>query len=278
MKITSKLIFFLCFAAAANAQTIFKSADIYQNELHDAYYVLLPVSEDIVLQELENYLEIKGKVSKETEQVFSIDRFYDQFISRELSRVVAIMDSQKEYSKVTLILLDETSRDLRESAVNRKEVDDFLHDFYANILDAEEERMIKEEYKQAEDNYLAAEKEFSRAEKAVQGNLKDQEKLGKKLEASPEKLTEIIKEKDQIYQEQLQKENEGLSEEAQKDYNKKLTAKEREIVKSQQLKEKNASKLEKKEAELVELTSKLIAAKKKFQIMKDIYELKKKLF
>ncbi len=276
MKNLKSLFITLIISTSAFSQQVFRSPDIYNNELQDSYYILLKADAKYIQEDWKNYLDAKGKVSVTGENQFSIDRFYDQFISRDMDHMVSFVKEEKTYTKVSVILLTAGGAGVDKAAVNQKEMANFLLDFYDKAVHNEEIRLAEADFKSTEDEFEAAKKNMNKVEKSLEANLKAQEKLGKKLDATPEKLTQIIKEKDNIYQESLQKENtDGMTETEKAEYLKKLESKEKEIVKSQKEKSKNSSKLEKKEAEFEDLTHKLFEAKQRLKVMTEVYESKK---
>jgi chromosome segregation ATPase len=124
-----------------------------------------------------------------------------------------------------------------------------------------ESLLIKENVAFAEGELKDAQKEQSKIEKAIENNLKDQQKLGKKLDSSPELIAKAMSEKEEITSQLFTDSVAVLDDKAKTNLSKASQKKDREISKIEKNAKKAESNLEKKERELEDLKEELISAK-----------------
>jgi len=178
--------------------------------------------------------------------------------------MVSYVQDYKSFSSVNVILLDENNRSLAKDQINYAVFEKFLYEFYDLAFFNEEVRMAETDLALYQTLADDAQKDHSRAERALTANLKAQEKLGKKLTETPEKLSQIIQDKDDVYQELLQKNGSGeVSEDDEESMGlqKEMNKQDRRILKTKSTEERNNRKLAKKEAEFPELTAELFKAR-----------------
>jgi hypothetical protein len=276
-----KLAFLILFSIAslqvANAQHILSSSILYENEVHPSSYIFIPSESKKLENEWKTYLSKVGKVSESKGQVTVNVQSSD--ISRQLDRVISYIQDYKSFSGVQLILLDDNGRSLAPDQINTSALERLLFDFYDLAYFNQEVSMAEEDLALSQKVYDDAEKSKSRAERNLANNLKAQEKLGKKLDATPEKLAELIQEKDDVYQQQLQNANDANSNDvivpADETLAKEYTKTEKKLLKTKNTSERNASKLEKKEEEYTKLIEELLLARKDLMKAILIFESKK---
>ena len=102
---------------------------------------------------------------------------------------------------------------------------------------------------------------INKIEKQLENNLKDQEKLGKKLDASPRLLTKALSEKEDIVGKLYNDNSLEIDSKKEEDLKKASTKKEKVIAKIRKEKDKALTKLEKKEKEFDLLKAELFSAK-----------------
>jgi hypothetical protein len=271
-------IFLLLFSALTytlSAQHILKSSVIFNNEVHPTEYIFIPSESKVVESDWKTYLSKTGKVSEEKGQYTSQIESSD--ISRSLNKIVSYIQDYKSFSAVHVILMDENEHSLATDEINVQALETLLYEFYDLAYFNQEVSMAEADLELAQKFTDDAEKLHSRAERNLAANIKAQEKLGKKIEATPDKLSEIIQEKNEVYQKMLEQNgsDEPQIEEENGDLEKEFTKTEKKLLKTKSTEKRNSSKLDKKEAEYEELTMKVIEAKAYFAKATQVLESKK---
>src|SRR5690606_20643520 len=109
-----------------------------------------------------------------------------------------ISKSTKSLEKLEFFFLNDAHNALSDHELNpggpEKFVQEFI-DFSQNNLQA---RLVAENLSLAEDELKEAKKEQGKVEKSIESNLKEQQKLGKKLDSSPEVMAKAMSEKEEI--------------------------------------------------------------------------------
>ncbi|MGK0138321.1 MAG: hypothetical protein ACI9DJ_001777 [Algoriphagus sp.] len=256
------LLLLTSLSSGISAQHILRSSVLYKGEVHTTTYIFLGSSSEIVEKDWKTYLSKAGIVSEE-KGAFSVE-IESSEISRNLKTIVSYVKDYKSFSSVNVLLLDENGYSLSKEQINSTIFEKFLYKFYDLAYFNEEVRMADSDLNFYQTLADDAQKDHSRAERALAANLKAQEKLGKKLTETPEKLSQIIQDKDDVYQELLQKK--GSVELSNDDDESKALQKEMEkqdfrILKTKSTEERNNRKLSKKEDEFPELTEELFKAR-----------------
>ncbi|MFT5884421.1 MAG: hypothetical protein ACI9IP_000876 [Arcticibacterium sp.] len=264
MKKTKALLFLLLSSVSTSifAQHILSSSVLYQGEVHTTTYIFVASNNKDVEKDWKTYLSKAGKVSEEKGE-FSVN-IESSEMGRDLEKMVSYVQDYKSFSSVNVILLDENNRSLAKDQINYAVFEKFLYEFYDLAFFNEEVRMAETDLALYQTLADDAQKDHSRAERALAANLKAQEKLGKKLTETPEKLSQIIQDKDDVYQELLQKNGSGEvneDDEESMSLQKEMNKQDRRILKTKSTEERNNSKLAKKEAEFPELTAELFKAR-----------------
>ena len=273
MKNFSFLFFlFIGLSASLKAQHILKSDIIYNGDLHTTDYIFVPSESKMLEKDWKIYLSKTGNISEDKGQFTS--KISSSDLSRNLDKIVSYVQDHKTFSAVHIILLDENDRSLAASEINNKALESFLYEFYDLAYLNEEIRMAETDLTFTEKLKDDAEKSQSRAERNLTANLKAQVKLGKKLDETPEKLSQIITEKDEVYQKLLQ--TNGSDEPTEEgELKKELSKTDKKIVKTKTYEERNAGKLTKKEAEFEELSDNLFTAREDLVKATQVLESKK---
>ena len=271
-------IFLLLFSALTHtlsAQHILKSSVIFNNEVHPTEYIFIPSDSKVVENDWKTYLSKTGEVSEEKGQFTS--QIESNKISRSLDKIVSYVQDYKSFSAVYVILLDENGRSLAADEINVQALEILLYEFYDVAYFNQEVRMTEADLELAQKLNDDAEKAESRAERNLAANLRAQEKLGKKLDETPEKLSEIIQEKNEVYQKLLQKDgnDETQTVEADGELEKEFAKKEKILLKTKSTEKRKSNKLSKKVAEFEELTNKLLAARSDLSKAIQVLESKK---
>ncbi|AWV98717.1 hypothetical protein [Arcticibacterium luteifluviistationis] len=277
MKKITAFLLFICLTAASSTfgQHILKSSTLYEGEVFTTDYIFIRSEAKSLEKDWKTYLSKTGSVSDDkdllTVKVNSSD------ISRDLDKIISYIVDHKEFSAVHVILLDDNNRSLNVNQINPEALERLLFDFYDLAYYNEELRMANTDLELAEKLHDNAEKSKSRAERALASNLKSQEKYGKKLSQSPEKLAEIIHDKNEVYQQILQRDVNATdsTETDPDDLDKEFSKQEKKIIKTRNLEEKNADRLIKAEKEFEGLTDDLIAARVELGKATQVLESKK---
>lgn len=254
------------------AQHILRSDIVYQGKVQISHYMFFTTDADELKRDLGVYLGKMGKMSEE-KNIMTISNIKSGNIGNSLDKMVAILEENKDFSTVNILLLDENENSLDDREINKDRFDEFMFDFYDLVYKNEEKRLAQDDLEITEKELDKAQKSVNRAEKSIEANLNAQEKLGKKLEQSPEELSKIIKEKDEIYQKILAQSEEVK--EKPEELEKEMSKKDKAIIKAKDDKEKNAEKLVKKEEEFSKLTDELILARKYLEQMQQVVNSKK---
>ncbi|MFC3810042.1 hypothetical protein [Lacihabitans lacunae] len=240
---------------------VFKGANLYEGKAQTSFYLLSTKSSKELKRDLEKYFEKSTKIKDVSKEVFRIEDPKGLGISQDLSYIDIHIPATKGEGKVIFYFLDKN-----HTAMSSFEVSDRLAskmvsefgDFSRNELLRE---LAEKEADSASDDLGNAEKEVSKIERKLEKNLKEQEKLGKKLDASPEMLTKALSEKEELVSQIYNTDTTTVSTLNEEELKKASLKKEKEIAKIQKEKDKNSSRLEKKESEFDLLKKELFDAK-----------------
>jgi len=247
----------IAFASSANAQHILRSSILFDNEVHPNIYIFIPSAAKTLEKDWKTYLSKTGKVSEDKDQITVNVKSSD--ISRDLTRIISFILDYKSFSAVQVILLDENGRSLAADQINTSALERMFYNFYDLAYFNQEVIMAETDLSFAEKIFNEAEKAKSRVERNLASNLKAQEKLGKKLDETPEKLSEIIQEKDAVYQKLLQ--NENAEAPVDENFEKEFSKTEFKLLKTKSISERKAKKLKKKKEEFIKISDELFVAR-----------------
>lgn len=278
MKKIKAFLLLICLTTASYSslgQHILKSSTIYEGEVFTTDYIFIRSEAKTIEKDWKTYLSKTGSVSDDKDLLTV--KVNSSTISRDLNTIISYIIDHKEFSAVHIILLDENGRSLANNQINPEALERLLYDFYDLAYYNEELRMANVDLELAEKLHSNAEKSKSRAERALAANLKAQEKYGKKLTESPEKLAEIIKDKNEVYQQILRRDvnTEDSTETEPDELDKEFSKQEKKIIKTRNLEEKNADRLKKAEDQFEGLTDELLAARVELEKATQVFESKK---
>lgn len=235
-------------------QTVLHGSDILDSELQEGYYLLLKIDAKTLTNEWKEYLNTYGKISEVEKNRYSLTKFNQQSISEDELSIESKVSEMNGFTKIFCILEGTGRRNINEEGF-----DNFLLDFAANAQYRELVRLAEADLEVAE-NYLSdSERDQKKVERSLENNLKAQEKFGKLLDESPEKMVSLLNEKQTIAEQQV---DNNLGEEEVEALAKEAKRKEREISKNERQESKFAKRLEKKEAEFDELRDELFEVKR----------------
>jgi hypothetical protein len=240
---------------------VYVGDNIHNGTNKRSYAVLSNQDGKEFLKSLESYLGQYGKVNKAEKNIYRIQNLKGNAISSDLSYIDVISKSSKGFEKLEFFFLNDANNALNSNELNAGEAEKFVQGFIdfsnANL----ESLLIKENVAFAEGELKDAQKEQSKIEKAIENNLKDQQKLGKKLDSSPELIAKAMSEKEEITSQLFTDSVAVLDDKAKTNLSKASQKKDREISKIEKNAKKAESNLEKKERELEDLKEELISAK-----------------
>ncbi len=245
---------FLFTINVANGQTVIHGSDILDGELKEGYYLLLKVDYKTLNSEWREYLNSFGRVSEVDKNRYSLANFKQESISRNELSLQSKVTEIDAFTKIFCVV-DGAS----ERSFNIEAFDDFLLDFAADAQYRELIRLAEVDLEEAESYLKDSERDQKKVERSLESNLKTQEKYGKLLDETPEKMVSLLNEKKSIVDQQI---SSGLNEQDAEALTKEAKRKEREISQNKKNESKYAKRLDKKEAEFDELRTALFAAKK----------------
>lgn len=235
-------------------QTVIHGNDIIDGELKPGYYLLLKIDSKILASEWQDYLTTYGKVSEVERGRYSLSKFKQQLISSEDMKIESKISEFNNFSKLFCVVEGVSARDFNERAF-----DEFLLDFAQDAQYRELVRLAETDLEEAEKYLSDSERDQKKIERSLENNLKTQEKYGKYLDESPEKMVSLLDEKKSIVEKQV---GSDLDEDQAEALTKEAKRKEKEILRNKKNEDKYAKRLEKKEAEFDELRDELFAAKR----------------
>lgn len=249
------------------AQTVIHGNDIIDGELKTGYYLLLKIDNKTLADEWKDYLGSYGKVSEVERGRYSVSNFKQQLISSEDLTIESKISEFDNFSKLFCVVEGVSARDFNERAF-----DELLLDFAQDAQYRELIRLANTDLEEAESYLSDSERDQKKIERSLENNLKVQEKYGKYLDESPEKMVSLLDEKKSIVEQQISSE---LDEDQAEALTKEAKRKEREISKNKKNEAKYAKRLQKKEAEFDELKDELFAAKRTVAIAEELVSAKK---
>ncbi len=275
-----RIIFFILLISNLSSlaqSTVFKGTNFYLGTENLSYFVMSTIDDKDLSKYAEKWLGAYGKVNKIEKNLFKLDKIKGNKWSDELSSIDVQIKSIKRAQKVIFYFLDKNGAVLNQTAMRDQDAIEFIEGYNIYILRNEELNLTIANLENAKDNLQDANKTFNKAQKSLEKNLKEQENLGKKLDASPEAMSKALSEKEEIVTQII---GDSTSAKTIGDLNKASETKEKEIQKIKKEKEKAESKLSKKEAEFDVLKNELTQAKRNIKsyeaIFNDAEKIKKK--
>lgn len=255
------LILFLTVGSFSVSAQIHKGQNLYRGSHEHSYFLFSNQAEKDVEDDLAEYFQGLGKVSNTEKNVVRLEKFKNNEISSDLEAIDVVFESNKKFQKLSFFFIDNDSDVLSSFQIKDRYALELVEGFQKFTLKNLEMKLAKENIKYAEANLADAKKSQLKIEKSLESNLKDQEKLGKKLDATPEMLTKALSEKEEIVGELYSEKETAVDTKTKENLEKASTKKEKEILKIQKEKEKDENKLSKKESDFDVLKGDLFKAK-----------------
>ncbi len=274
-----KKLFILLFTTAtlhASAQ-VYISEGIHENTNKRSYSVLSNQENKELTKTLETYLSQYGKVNKVDKNTYRIQNLKGNTISSDLSYIDVVSKSGKNFEKLEFFFLNDANNALNNNELNTGKAEAFVQSFIDLTNTNLSTRLLSENLNLAEDELKDAEKEVKKLEKSISNNLKDQEKLGKKLDSSPDLIAKTLAEKEEIVSQLFSDSTLVQDEKTQKNLSKASQKKDKEVEKIEKSAKKAESTLSKKESELEELKAELESAKAKVKAQQAVLNANKSL-
>lgn len=252
------------------------SAQVYVGQnLHNgvekrSYSVLSNQDSKELTDDLEKYLGQFGKVSKPSKNIYRIQNLKGNTVSTDLNYIDVVSKSTKKLEKLEFFFLNDAHNSLNDHELNPGGAEKFVQDFIDLSQQKLQVRLVGENLSLAEDELKEAKKDQNKVEKSIESNLREQQKLGKKLDSSPELMARAMSEKEEIVTQLSVDSTQVLDDKAKSDLSKASQKKDKEISRIQKDAEKAEDKLGKKEKELEDLKKELSAAKQKIRSLEKV--------
>ena len=263
------LIVFTALSGSLAAQ-VYVGQNMHNGVEKRSYAVLTNQDSKDLTDDLEKYLGQFGKVSKPGKGIYRIQNLRGNTVSTDLSYIDVVSKSNKKLEKLEFFFLNDAHNSLSDHELNPGGAEKFVQEFIDFSQQKLQARLVGENLSLAEDELKEAKKDQGKIEKSIESNLKEQQKLGKKLDSSPELMAKAMSEKEEIVSQLSTDSTQVLDDKAKSDLSKASQKKDKEISKIQKEAEKAESKLEKKEKELEDLKKELSAAKIKVRSLEKV--------
>jgi hypothetical protein len=268
----SRLIISILFVFLLNVQGVFGQNSIYKgqalrnNKEADAFLVLSQTDDKVLSEYTKKYLDGFGKLESPKKNTWSLSKIKGNKWSDELEKIECRIEDSKKINILTFFFLDKNDQTLTVAELKDQDAISFLGDLEELIERNENLKRTQSYLSVVEDDLKDAQKEGEKIRKSLEKNLSEQEKLGKKLDASPENMTKALAEKEEIVNQLYNKESQA----AEEDLKKASESKEKEINKLKKEAAKAETKLQKKEKEFDQLKSELGLSKQKIRAYESI--------
>lgn len=257
----------LLLAKPALSQTVIHGDDILDGELKTGYYLLLKIDGKTLADEWKNYLTSYGRVAEVERNRYSITKFKQPLISSNELEIESKISEFDIFTKLFCVVEGVSTRDFNERAF-----DEFLLDFAQGAQYNELARLAEKDFIEAENYLKDSQRDQKKIERSLENNLKTQEKYGKLLDESPEKMVSLLDEKKSIVEQQI---DSDLDEQQALLLSKEAKRKEKEIAKNKNSEAKYAKRLRQKENEFDKLKEELFAAKRTVTTAEELVSAKK---
>lgn len=255
-------ILMVSFGIALGQTKVHKLPYVYENEAVNAYVVLSNQEPKELKSDLEKFLSGYGKLNSSNKNVFRLEKIKLNKISDQIENIEVQYEADKSFNRLVFLFLDGDNKPLVDMEYSEKESIKWIEEFEKYTLNNLEIRLSEKNVAFLDDQYRDAEKSIKKIEKNIENNLKDQEKLGKKLDQSPELMAKALSEKENLVEKLYSSDSTQIDNKSRGEISKASEKKEKEISKIKKESEKASSKLEKKEAEFIQLKDELFMAKK----------------
>lgn len=249
---------------------VYVGANLHNGEEKRSYALLTQQDSKELIEDLEKYLGQYGKVSKPGKNIFRIQNLKGNTVSSDLNYIDVVSKSNKKMEKLEFFFLNDAHNALSDHELNPGGAEKFVQDFINYAQGQVQNRLRAENVSLAEDEVKEAKKDQGKVEKSIENNLKEQQKLGKKLDSSPELMAKAMSEKELIVTQLSTDSTAILDEKSKADLSKASQKKDKEISKLQKEADKAEDKLAKKEKELDELKKELDQAKRRVKSLENV--------
>jgi valyl-tRNA synthetase len=249
---------------------VYVGANLHNGEEKRSYSVLTQQESKELVDDLEKYMGQFGKVTKPGKNIFRIQNLKGNTVSSDLNYIDVVSKSTKKLEKLEFFFLNDAHNALSDHELNPGGAEKFVQDFINYAQTQTQARLRSENISLAEDELKEAKRDQNKIEKSIENNLKEQQKLGKKLDSSPELMAKALSEKEIMVTQLSTDSTAVLDEKAKTELSKATQKKDKEISKLQKEAEKTEEKLEKKEKELEELKTELNQVKRRVKSLENI--------
>ncbi len=249
---------------------VYMGQNIHNGSEKRSYSVLSNQDSKELTDDLEKYLGQFGKVSKPGKNIYRIQNLKGNTVSTDLGYIDVVSKSTKKLEKLEFFFLNDAHNALNDHELNPGGAEKFVQEFIDFSQQKLQARLVGENLSLAEDELKEAKKDQAKIEKSIESNLKEQQKLGKKLDSSPELMARAMSEKEEIVSQLSTDSTQMLDDKAKTGLSKASQKKDKEISRIQKETEKAEGKLEKKEAELENLKKELSEAKLKVRSLEKV--------
>lgn len=260
---------FAAFSAPLSAQ-VYVGQNLHNGVEKRSYSALTNLDSKDLTDDLEKYLGRFGKVNKPAKNIYRVQNLKGNTVSTDLSYIDVVAKSARKLEKLEFFFLNDAHNALSDNELNPGGAEKFVQEFIDFSQQRLQVRLVGENLSLAEDDLKEAKKDQGKIEKSIESNLKDQQKLGKKLDASPELVAKAMSEKEEIVTRLSTDSTVTLDDKAKSDLSKASQKKDKEISKIQKDADKAEDKLAKKEKELEGLKQELSAAKQKVRSLEKV--------
>lgn len=257
------LLIFLClsFSLIFGQSPVFIGKNLHQNEAKVSFYLLLNQNENDILSDLKEFVKSSGKLIEVSKNTYRLEKVSFSKLPESVKFIDIKLEPKKQLLKVIFFFLDERNVAVGSLAFDQRAAEAFVNDFGIFTQKSLTLQLSTIDLKSINLQISDAKQLINKIEKQLESNLKEQEKLGKKLDASPELLTKALSEKEDIVEKLYNDNSSEIDSKKENDLLKASTKKEKEIVKIQKDSDKALSRLEKKEKEFELLKFDLFSAK-----------------
>lgn len=270
-KFLTLILFCISFSLIYGQNPVFIGENMHQDESKVSFYLLLNLDERDILSDLKEFIKPNGKLIETTKNIYRLDKVTLPKILESINAIDIKLESSKQFIKVIFFFLDVNNVAVGSLALNQKAAENYVFDFGVFTQKNLTLKLSNIDLKSIAVKVSDAKQLINKIEKQLENNLKEQEKLGKKLDASPELLTKALTEKEDIVGKLYNDNSSEIDSKKEEDLKKASTKKEKEITKIQKDKDKALTKLEKKEKEFDVLKSELFITKGALKYLDRIY-------
>lgn len=263
MKIQIFSLSLFLISLGTTAQKVYSTLEIQGSKTVPSHYFFIHGSDKKLSGILEDYFDRNFKVDQK--------KVTTNLYSEQLSNFASTLTFHKveendDEHKLIFVFKDEKNRPLENSELPLDSIHFFLRSMALEIKEAMDAEMFVNDKAAFEKKVSNAEREVNNLKKSIEKNLNDQEKLGKRIDQTPEDLEKLIDEKNAL----LQKELDG-----EEELEKALTKKEKEVLKRKKKESKDEKKLAQRERQLEELVNEYAAARMLLSSLKEVLSSKK---